>query len=173
MSPQTENNLPTLWQINKQLQEIGNAIEMQLGEITPEQEQQLASLLESNSEKVSNYCLYLDSIDSRIDFVKKQIEQASGYIMNLLKVKERMLNVSMAVLEMRNWEPIEGQNGRKLFSRKASSVEVTVEPNMLPSEFVRTKVTFEVDKKAIKEALQAKREIEGCRIIEKRHPQWK
>lgn len=47
-------------------------------------------------------------------------------------------------------------------------VEVDCDPDMLPDEYRRTKITVEADKKAIGEALKAGQVIEGARLVQDR-----
>ena len=55
---------------------------------------------------------------------------------------------------------------------KSDSVEVS-DLKLLPAEWLRVKTTYEADKTAIKAAIKAGQEVEGCKLVEKLNAQIK
>lgn len=57
--------------------------------------------------------------------------------------------------------------------RKSSAIEVDVDPETLPSEFRVTKTEYSADKKALKEAIESGKTIEGVKLVNRLNLQIK
>lgn len=152
----------TLYDIEKDYLTLISQIEQAEGEITPEVEEQLIineTQLQGKSVAYLQVITTKEGVNSAIDIEIKRLEALKKRNNNLVdRLKDRLLE---AVKLFGEFEV--GFN--KFSTRKSSSVYVE-DVNSLPSEFKTVKVTEAADKKAIKDAIKAGKEIKGCSIVE-------
>lgn len=152
----------SLFQIETEYLALISKIEALEGEITPEIEEQLAineTQLQGKSVAYLQVITTKEGINDAIDIEIKRLQAIKKRNNNLvLKLKDRLLE---AVKLFGEFEV--GFN--KFTTRKSSSVQVD-DVNSLPSEYKTVKVTEAADKKAIKDAIKAGKEIDGCSIVE-------
>ena len=152
----------TLYNIEQEYLNLISEIESLDGELTPEIEDQLninKEQLESKSVAYLQVISTKEGVNSAIDIEIKRLQalkkRNNGLVDNL---KSRLLT---AVTLFGNFEI--GFN--KFGTRKSSSVAVD-DVNSLPTEYKTVKVTEAADKKAIKDAIKAGKDVPGCSIIE-------
>ena len=152
----------TLYNIEQEYLTLISEIEALDGELTPEIEDQLninKEQLESKSVAYLQVISTKEGVNSAIDIEIKRLQalkkRNNGLVDNL---KSRLLT---AVTLFGNFEI--GFN--KFGTRKSSSVAVE-DVNSLPTEYKTVKVTEAADKKAIKDAIKAGKDVPGCSIVE-------
>ena len=152
----------TLYNIEQEYLTLISEIESLDGELTPEIEDQLninKEQLESKSVAYLQVISTKEGVNSAIDIEIKRLQalkkRNNGLVDNL---KSRLLT---AVTLFGNFEI--GFN--KFGTRKSSSVAVD-DVNSLPTEYKTVKVTEAADKKAIKDAIKAGKDVPGCSIVE-------
>ena len=152
----------TLYNIEQEYINLISEIEALDGELTPEIEEQLTinkEQLESKSVAYMQVIATKEDLNSAIDIEIKRLQalkkRNNGLVDNL---KSRLLT---AVTLFGNFEI--GFN--KFGTRKSSSVAVE-DVNSLPTEYKTVKVTEAADKKAIKDAIKAGKDVPGCSIVE-------
>lgn len=176
-------NKPTLISLNQELMDLANEREMILvqseGEITLENESKIkelelriSGLLGQSKDKVSNYCAFLDSIETEINFCDKRIKEVQNYVKRLKNTQDWLLGTAKALIEI-NKKPLEGNYGNKISLRKSTCLEVTIEPEKLPEGLKRLSISVEADKDAIKEKLKLGEEVDGCKMVDRYSPTWK
>jgi hypothetical protein len=163
------SKLPSLFNIDNELQELINTIQIAEGEITEEQELKLGELIEASAEKVSSYCVVLDRMESEVDFVKDQIKKANEYISKIENSKSRLENIALKIIDKRG-EKLEGSGGRWLNTRKSKSVHIENE-SAINSYYMR--MTVSPDKTLIKKDLESGLVVEGCSLKENKSLNWK
>ncbi len=162
----------SLYAISHELVAIENLIIDQDGFITEDQELKLTNALALSKEKVTNYCVYLDHIKSKREFVAQQVKKANEYIASLDKLNDKLEAMAMRALEHSTEGKLEGFNGHFLATRKSKSVEIT-DADRLPLIMTRTVTKIEPDKIAIKKELDAGNEVTGAKLVEKLHFRYK
>ena len=152
----------TLYNIEQEYLTLISEIEALDGELTPEIEDQLninKEQLESKSVAYLQVISTKEGVNSAIDIEIKRLQalkkRNNGLVDNL---KSRLLT---AVTLFGNFEI--GFN--KFGTRKSSAVNVE-DINSLPTEYKTIKVTEAADKKAIKDAIKAGKDVPGCSIVE-------
>lgn len=137
-------------------------IEEMAGELTPELEKKLeiqAHQLEQKSIAYLEVISTKENFNQLIDAEIKRLQAMKKSNSNIInRLKDNLLN-AVKIFGSFN------SGLHKFGTRKSSSVEVE-DVNLLPNEFKTIKITETANKTAIKEALKAGKEIEGCQIKE-------
>ena len=152
----------TLYNIENDYLTLISQIEEAEGVLTPELEEALTineTQLQGKSTAYLQVITTKEGINDAIDIEIKRLQAIKKRNGNLVtKLRSRLLEA------VKLFGDIEvGFN--KFTTRKSSSVQVD-DINSLPSEFKTIKITETADKKAIKDAIKAGKEIEGCSIVE-------
>lgn len=162
--------MSSLIQIHQDYLDLINAIEDNDGEITPFIESKLTVNLVESQEKVSNYCLVLDSYENQIAFMKSKVKEAVLYIDRLEKQKKKLEEIAMSVVNAKE-QKLEGVGGRWINKRKTKALEIFDE-HLVPSIYI--KITTSIDGTAIKnDIIKNGIAVEGCKIRENESLQWK
>ena len=152
----------TLYNIENDYLTLISQIEEAEGVLTPELEEALTineTQLQGKSTAYLQVITTKEGINDAIDIEIKRLQAIKKRNGNLVtKLRSRLLEA------VKLFGDIEvGFN--KFTTRKSSSVQVD-DINSLPSRFKTIKITETADKKAIKDAIKAGQEIEGCSIVE-------
>ena len=152
----------TLYNIENDYLTLISQIEEAEGVLTPELEEALTineTQLQGKSTAYLQVITTKEGINDAIDIEIKRLQAIKKRNGNLVtKLRSRLLEA------VKLFGDIEvGFN--KFTTRKSSSVQVD-DINSLPSRFKTIKITETADKKAIKDAIKAGKEIEGCSIVE-------
>ena len=100
--------------------------------------------------------------------VKDEIEELEKRYKTLRKQAERMENYMLDCVEL-NGGAIETPKCR-ISARRAQALEI-LDESKVPAEYMRTKITKNPDKIAIKSALKAGEYVPGCALVENKHLQ--
>ena len=138
---------------------ILEAVQELEGELTPELEAQLTAAEVAVDEKLEGCCVVLKNLKALEDVHAAEIK----------RLTERKKNIEARYERLKEWVALNAPESgwsrgvHKLSWRKTKSVEVSIEAEKLPIEFSRMR--FEANKTAIKEALESGAEIAGCRLV--------
>lgn len=158
------NSNLTLYQISNEFSAILQAIYLQDGEITAEQESAL-SVTEANfTAKAVDYgqaILHLEAMAAAAKAEAERVKRLQKIYENTAKQLRQRITAAMVSLDHTKVETAT----LKLFTRKTTSTEVE-DVNALPAEFKTIKIEEQANKAAIKIALQAGAEVPGCRLVE-------
>lgn len=157
--------MATLYSIN---QELLNLIDGETGEILdPER---LNSLFEERNQKIENIVLYIKNLKADALAYKAEKEAFKEREERALAKAEKLLNYLTSEL---NGQGFESTKCAVSF-RRSEKVEVD-NKELIPSEFLKEKVsvTYDPDKNAIKAAIKAGQQVNGCRLIENFNPSIK
>ena len=141
-------------------QAILGCVDLETGEIIDQD--QLDNLMMERSEKIESVALWVKNLES--DAVAYKAEKEA--------FAQREKQASEKAKRLREWlaKVCDGESFSTskcaISFRKSESVEIADGAN-LPDEYIRVKTTIEPDKTAIKAALKAGAEIEGCQIATK------
>lgn len=159
----------SLYLIETDLRALLNSIAETEGEITPEQELQLAITQEQLEQKGINYALVIRECESSVNAIDTEIER-------LTKLKSKPQNLAKKLKEkiagaMKEFEVEKIESDLvKLSFRKSEAVEVFDE-SLLASLYFNYKPT--IDKTSIKNAIKAGEEVSGARIVTNKNLQIK
>lgn len=155
-----------LYEINKRLNQILDIdffIDEETGEVFGVED--LDNLELEFNEKMNGCIAYYKDIDGDIEKFKKEKERISKQIESLKNKKESLKKYIATNCP----EGFKGDTG-VLSYRKSSSVEVNEE---LEQEWMREKVSYEPDKKRIKEAIESGVQVKGAWVEVKSNPNIK
>jgi len=141
-----------IYQIEKSYLTLIDTIIENGGEITPEQENELAITKESLETKGRSYGYVIKSLETDIDVIDAEIKRLSALKSSRNKIIDRMKETVSNAMQMFEIDKLETPT-LKISFRKSESVEV---PNidLLDKEFVVEKITYSANKTAIKEAIK-------------------
>ena len=152
----------SLYQINQDLLEIFQQVDDQEGELTPEQETTLEIKEGELQQKAVAYREVIGASESfinRIDSEIKRLQAIKKQKQSLVsRLKDNLLNAVKLFGEF--------EVGTVTFGTRKSSSVIVEDVNTLPGDYKKVKVTETADKTAIKKALKAGEQIEGCSIEE-------
>lgn len=120
------------------------------------------------ADKVDNYSSFLSEVDSRKQFLKQEVDFLNKQVKALDKVENRLHDLALFSLKTLGTDKLKSDLGHSISLRKSVSVEVT-DQSLLPESYLRTKVTVEPDKAALKEVLKTGEVVEGAQLVEKEY----
>lgn len=151
----------SLYLIQTDLRALLNSIAENDGEISPEQEQQLAISQDQLEQKGINYGLVIRECEASVAAIDAEIERLTklkSKPVNLAKKLKENISAAMKQFEV---EKIESDL-IKLSFRKSEAVEVFDE-SLLQERYY--KYSPSIDKTAIKTAIKAGEDVQGARIV--------
>jgi len=156
--------MKSLYDITIDQKRLINEIEKMEGEITPKMEERLVITKSEIQQKTIAYLEVIqskESFNSLIDNEVKRLQQMKKTNNNVVeRLKDNLL---IAVKTFGNYTI----GTQKFGTRKSSSIHVDSDKvNGLPKEYKTIKVTEAPDKKALKEAINRGKEIDGVYLIE-------
>lgn len=133
------------------------------GEITEADFEELTQLKEDRTKKLENIGLYIKNLDAEAAAIKAEEE-------NLYKRRKRAENKAEGLRKLLINSLVE--NGEKEFDTprirakiRTSKKTDIIDLDSIPEEFIEVKTTRQPDKKAIKEAIESGREVDGAQIV--------
>jgi hypothetical protein len=161
----------SIYNIEKNYNQLAEQLIDNDGELTPELSEQLAITEEQLQNKSVAYSFVIKEMDADVDIIdaeikrlqaaKKQREKASEYLKERIKHAMDLFQIDEIKTPL-----------VKINFRKSETVEVD-DVNQLPSLYKVVKVTEQADKAAIKAALKDGVEVAGCSIATHRNLQIK
>ena len=162
--------MSSLVNIHQDYLRIMGQLEESGGELTESMALELIKNLNESLDKVSNYCLVLDSLENEIAFSKAKIKEANEYVAKVELAKQKLEAIALGVVNSRGSKLI-GVGGRWINKRKSNSL-VVLDESLVPAIYM--KVTTSIDRAEIKNDILKKGEVvPGCEIKENESLQWK
>lgn len=133
------------------------------GELTPEIEKEISELEVKIPAKIDSYCGLIDRLEAEAEFFEAKSKELQRVSKGLLNLKEKLRErVKFTMLE-NGLDILEGDNEK--FTLSPSKAKLIVDSvNSLPREFQKVEVVVTAENEKIREALQNKVEIPGCRL---------
>lgn len=157
-----------LYEIKQEILELINDEELDIDD--PQTTIRMLDLKINREEKISNIARLIKSLKAEAEMIKTEAKKQN----DRAKSKENKAEWLRKYLSA-NYifeSPFEDQYCKVSF-RKSESVDVFKGVDELPDIYVRTKITKEPDKTAIKEAIKAGEKIDFAVIVEKKNIQIK
>lgn len=152
--------MKNLFEITTDQKRLIQEIELMEGEITPEVEKQLEITEKELQVKSIAYLEVITKRESFNDLIDNEVKRLQAMKKTNTNLINRLKdNLLVAVKTFGSFEI-----GTHKFGTRKSSAVVVEDVNSLPKEYKTVKVTESADKKAIKDALKAGKEIKGCFI---------
>jgi seryl-tRNA synthetase len=152
--------MANLFEINKAIMNAWEAcVDPETGEINEDIYAEMEALQVERDEKIENIACWAKNLMSDAAQLKAEAKTMADRAASAEKKAESLKRYLAAVLNGTKFETTRCIIGWR------KSTAVLIEPDAdLPEEYVRTKVTTEPDKTAIKAALTSGKEIAGCSI---------
>lgn len=148
--------MSNLFEINRA---ILDCLDMETGEIVDVEA--LDALMLEREEKMENIALWIKNLLSDAAAYKAEKESFADREKKATAKAESLKRYLTAALDGQKFKTTRCEVG---FSRSVKTEVFDLEK--VPREFVTEEVTYKPDKTAIKEAIKAGQEIEGCRLVE-------
>jgi hypothetical protein len=125
----------------------------------------LESLTYDLEDKVDNIACVIKSLEAESDAIKteadKLLERAKKKAKNAQDLKDYLFN-TLKTLNINKIETI-----RNVLSVKKNPVSVVVDEGFNDSDYMTEKISYTIDKKAIKSAIETGIEVKGARLEQK------
>lgn len=163
------NNIPSLWKISQEQQELNALLFEAEGELTPELEERLA-INEANLEvKAEDYIVSVNMLKANATAAREEIKRLQAFVRRCDNAEERMTNALATALQTFDKPRLEVGTHRLSF-RKSEAVVITDEV-AIPNEYIV--VETKINKANIKADLKAGATIPGAFLEERRNLQIK
>lgn len=157
----TENR--SLVAIVKDFNALDELLIEQSGEVCPTLEQWMQINEHNMAEKVDNYKLYIEHLESRNEYfkgIKDQANQAQNIFKNMVSRMKENLKYAMASL---GTDELRGDMYRFKLSKPKSKLTIT-DAEKIPLEFTKEVTEIQIDMEAIEKAISEGREVPGVTI---------
>ncbi len=157
-----------LYEITAELQTLFDTIIENDGEITPEQEEQLAVSREALTEKAESYCKAMANLNAEIDGLKAEEQRIAKRRRTEERLRDRLKeNLKNAMQAVGESKMDAGTFRLSLRNSEAVEVDDSVVVSSLPEDLYTVK--YEVSKSACKDYLKSGGELEGVRLVQRQN----
>ena len=155
-----------LYRIGAETQQLYEQVIGTLDEETGEVDLEAVTALEAKKEEFAavaiNYATVVRMLNSRKSEAEAEIKRLKEISDKLGRAVDRMTNTLSAACQGLGFDKINGLTAEISFRKSEQTIIDNAE--MLPSEFVKEKVTYAPDKTAIKNAIKAGQDVPGAHI---------
>ena len=161
----------SLYKIDKELMALLEAIAEQEGEITPEQDEQLAINRYELETKAVDYSMAILQLNAWVEMADKEAKRVTA-IKNAYKKTSETLKQRITDA-MERYDIKEVKDATIKVSLRKSVQTIIDDIDQIPKQYKTVKVETTLDKTAIKKAIQEGEIIEGAHLEEKNNLQIK
>jgi hypothetical protein len=151
-----------IYQIEREYLELANQLIESGGEVSPELELQLTINQEQLEQKARGYGFVVKQMESDVSIIDAEIERLKGLKKSREKTIERLETTVSNAMQLYQIQKLETPT-LKISFRKSESVEIDNEAD-IPAQFLKEKITYTIDKTAIKEAIKKGEVVIGARL---------
>lgn len=156
--------MANIYKIETEYRDIISVLVENGGELTPEIEQALQINQKDLYRKSESYAYAIKELDGEIDIIKSEIERLQALITKRDKSISRMKETVLKAMELYEINKIETPM-IKISVRESEVIEI-INENQIEPIFKVEKVTINISKSAIKEAIKSGISVDGA-IIKK------
>jgi hypothetical protein len=151
-----------IYQIEKEYLELANQLIESGGECSPELELQLTINQEQLEQKARGYGFVVKQMESDVLIIDAEIKRLGELKKARIKTIERLETTVSNAMQLYQINRLETPT-LKISFRKSESVEIDNEAD-IPAQFLKEKITYTIDKVAIKEAIKKGEVVIGARL---------
>lgn len=154
-----------LYEITQEFEALDNMLIESGGEITEENEeleQYINGLLMS---KVDGCVEYLTSIEDKASLARKRAAELTELARSLENKSENFKGYMLECMKKLKHERVEGRLHYVSIKTNPKTVNIT-DADKIPAEFVTTKKTTSIDKKALAKSLKNGEKIDGATLVD-------
>ena len=152
-----------LYEINKALTEIIESANPETGEID---EQALNMLVIAKEEKQKNIVMFCNQLGSDSEAIEKEIERLENMKKRTANLQKWLMGYLKSSMETDGVTELDFVTFKAKIKKNPPKVEVESDYIKLPEKFWVTKVSRELNKKAIKEAIENGVKVQGAKLIQ-------
>lgn len=151
--------------------ELFDTMDEETGEVNSEVLERLNSIQESFEVKAQNVALVCLELKDKQDMIDREVARLKKLSDRAKTAQEWLENYLTDTMTSVGYERIDGTFSRISF--RSSEETIIDNISLLPSEYVTEETTYKPDKKAIKAAIKAGKEVNGAHIEKKKNLQIK
>jgi hypothetical protein len=151
-----------IYQIEKEYLELANQLIESGGECSPELELQLTINQEQLEQKARGYGFVVKQMESDVSIIDAEIKRLGELKKARLKTIERLETTVSQAMQLYQINRLETPT-LKISFRKSESVEIDDE-SAISFAYLKEKITYTIDKTAIKEAIKKGEVVAGARL---------
>jgi hypothetical protein len=151
-----------IYQIEKEYLELANQLIESGGEVSPELELQLTINQEQLEQKARGYGFVVKQMESDVLIIDAEIKRLGELKKARLKTMQKLETTVSNAMQLYQINKLETPT-LKISFRKSESVEIDNEAD-IPAQFLKEKITYTIDKVAIKEAIKKGEVVIGARL---------
>jgi len=151
-----------IYQIEKEYLELANQLIESGGECSPELELQLTINQEQLEQKARGYGFVVKQMESDVSIIDAEIKRLGELKKARLKTIERLETTVANAMQLYQINRLETPT-LKISFRKSESVEIDDE-SAISFAYLKEKITYTIDKTAIKEAIKKGEVVAGARL---------
>jgi hypothetical protein len=151
-----------IYQIEKEYLELANQLIESGGECSPELELQLTINQEQLEQKARGYGFVVKQMESDVSIIDAEIKRLGELKKARLKTIERLETTVSNAMQLYQINKLETPT-LKISFRKSESVEIDDE-SAISFAYLKEKITYTIDKTAIKEAIKKGEVVAGARL---------
>ena len=160
-----------IYQIEQEYLNLANQLIESGGECSPELELQLTINQDQLEQKARGYGFVVKQMENDISIIDAEIKRLSELKKSRLKTIDRLETTVSNAMQLYQIEKLETPT-LKISFRKSESVEIDNEGD-IPAQFLKEKITYTIDKVAIKEAIKKGEVVIGARLQQNKNIQIK
>jgi hypothetical protein len=130
---------------------------------TPEAEAAIQATIWQQIVKVQGWVKYIRHLDSQIALAEEEIKRLQSRKKALENARRRLLDYALRVMDQHGFERLDGETASLCIQPNPPALNIWNE-SAIPAEFLTIKQETLVDKVALKAALRAGRQIDGCEL---------
>lgn len=161
----------SIYNIEQEYLSLAEAIIENGGEVTPEQETQLAINKESLEVKSVRYGYVIKDTKNDIEAIDAEIKRLQGLKQSRLTLIDKLEQTVSTAMDLYGITEIKMQNLKISFYPSTSS-EI-IDEKLIPAKYKKKVVTVTLDKKAILADLRAKKKVKGAVLKNNKTIQFK
>lgn len=160
-----------IFQIEQEYLELANQLIESGGECSPELELQLTINQDQLEQKARGYGFVVKQMENDISIIDAEIKRLNELKKSRLKTIDRLETTVSNAMQLYQIEKLETPT-LKISFRKSESIEIDNEGD-IPAQFLKEKISYTIDKVAIKEAIKKGEVVIGARLQQNKNIQIK
>ena len=127
--------------------------------------QEIERYMAAQIRKVDSFCRFLSHLESQSELAEKEIKRLKAREDVFARMQERSEKYAIYVMQRADKRVLEGETSKLILRTNTPGVAVDDE-QLVPPEFKTIKQEIQVDKRAVKKALDAGEAVPGTRLKE-------
>jgi len=151
----------TLYEISENLTALIDSLDLcETEELRAQCERDIEQAVALQVKKVDDFCRFCAHLDSQVELAEHEIERLKARKETLTHAAQRLEGYAIRVMQAQNVTRLEGETSKMYLRKNAPAVEI-VDQDAVPAEFKTIVQKINIDKRAIKRALDGGGDVPG------------